>query len=181
MNRSRVGGTFDFQKKVCQLGATLEISTRPCCHERAVRLRGAQARATGKVARQTSEIEQALFLHRGGCHRARGRSDSRGHPLGGEGHLSAGLISAILGGVVVVSAAVGKLFKFHENWLHYRALVEAVAREKELYSAGAGDYAAIDATERDRLLVERVENLLANKTAQFLDTHKRTGENDTSD
>jgi len=93
----------------------------------------------------------------------------------------AGVISAILGGVVVVSAAVGKLFKFHENWLHYRALVEAVAREKELYSAGAGDYAAIDATERDRLLVERVENLLANKTAQFLDTHKRTGENDTSD
>jgi len=82
---------------------------------------------------------------------------------------------------VVVSAAVGKLFKFHENWLHYRALVEAVAREKELYSAGAGDYSAIDATERDRLLVERVKNLLANKTAQFLDTHKRTGENDTSD
>ena len=93
----------------------------------------------------------------------------------------AGVISAILGGVVVVSAAVGKLFKFHENWLLYRALVEAVAREKELYSAGAGDYSGIDATERDRLLVERVENLLANKTAQFLDTHKRTGENDTSD
>jgi len=95
-------------------------------------------------------------------------------------HLT-GVLSAILGGIVVVSAAVGKLFKFHENWLHYRALVEAVAREKELYSAGAGDYAAIDATERDRLLVERVENLLANKTARFLETQKPTGENNTSD
>ena len=45
----------------------------------------------------------------------------------------AGLLSAILGGVVVVAASVGKLFKFHENWLQYRTLVEALEREKELY------------------------------------------------
>ena len=42
----------------------------------------------------------------------------------------AGVLSAILGGIVVMAAAVGKLFKFHENWLHYRALAEALAREK---------------------------------------------------
>jgi len=35
----------------------------------------------------------------------------------------AGVLSAILGGIVVLAAAIGKLFKFHENWLHYRALV----------------------------------------------------------
>ena len=87
----------------------------------------------------------------------------------------AGLLSAIFGGVVVVAAAIGKLFKFHDNWLHYRALVEALAREKELYSAGAGDYTKVDSAGRDRLLVERVENLLANKTAQFLETHKQNG------
>jgi len=87
----------------------------------------------------------------------------------------AGLLSAIFGGVVVVAAAIGKLFKFHDNWLHYRALVEALAREKELYSAGAGDYTKIDGAGRNRLLVERVENLLANKTAQFLETQKQTG------
>jgi uncharacterized protein DUF4231 len=81
------------------------------------------------------------------------------------------VLSAILGGVVVMAAAVGKLFKFHENWLHYRALVEALAREKELYSVGAGDYAAVDGDERNRLLVERVENLIASKTAQFIETH----------
>jgi len=92
----------------------------------------------------------------------------------------AGLLSAIFGGVVVVAAAIGKLFKFHDNWLHYRALVEAVAREKELYSAGAGDYTRLEGGGRNRLLVERVENLLANKTAQFLETHKQdsvSGEN----
>lgn len=88
----------------------------------------------------------------------------------------AGVLSAILGGVVVVAAAIGKLFKFHDNWLHYRALVEALAREKELYTAGAGDYAAVEGPKRDRLIVERVENLLANKTAQFLETHKQVGD-----
>ncbi len=84
----------------------------------------------------------------------------------------AGILSAILGGVVVVAAAVGKLFKFHDNWLYYRALVEALAREKELYSAGAGDYAALDGSDRNRILVERVENLIANKTAQFVETQR---------
>ena len=43
-----------------------------------------------------------------------------------------------------MAAAVGKLFKFHQSWLHYRALAEAFAREKELYSAGAGDYTTVD-------------------------------------
>jgi len=87
----------------------------------------------------------------------------------------AGVLSAILGGIVVLAAAIGKLFKFHENWLHYRVLVEALAREKELYSVGAGDYAAVDEAGRNRLLVERVENLITNKTAQFIETHKRDG------
>lgn len=85
----------------------------------------------------------------------------------------AGVLSAILGGLVVVAAAVGKLFKFHDNWLHYRALVEALAREKELYSAGAGDYASpFDEAGRKRLLVERVENLLASATSRFIEAHR---------
>ena len=85
----------------------------------------------------------------------------------------AGVLSAILGGLVVVSAAVEGLPKFHDNWLHYRALVEALAREKELYSAGAGDYASsLDEAGRKRLLVERVENLLASATSRFIETHR---------
>jgi uncharacterized protein DUF4231 len=89
--------------------------------------------------------------------------------LGGQGRLSGGVLSAILGGLVVMAAAVGKLFKFHENWLHYRALVEALARDKELYSVGAGDYVTLDGARCNPLLVERVEN------AQFIETHKRDG------
>ncbi|MBA3962751.1 MAG: DUF4231 domain-containing protein [Chthoniobacterales bacterium] len=85
----------------------------------------------------------------------------------------AALLSAILGGIVVVAAAVGKLFKFHDNWLHYRAVVEALGREKELYSVGAGDYAApLEEEARNRQLAERVENLLATGTSQFVATHQ---------
>jgi len=84
----------------------------------------------------------------------------------------AGVLSAILGGVVVVAASVGKLFKFHENWLQYRTLVEALEREKELYSNGAADYAELDEAERNRLLVERVESILASTTSQFIETHQ---------
>jgi len=88
----------------------------------------------------------------------------------------AGVVSAVLGGVVVVAASVGKLFKFHENWLQYRAVVEALEREKELYSVGAGEYAEADKAVRNRLLVERVENILANTTSQFIETHQSTRE-----
>ncbi|MBA2435174.1 MAG: DUF4231 domain-containing protein [Chthoniobacterales bacterium] len=85
----------------------------------------------------------------------------------------AGVLSAVLGGAVVLSAAVGKLFKFHDNWLHYRGLVEAMAREKELYAARSGDYAAPrDEGSRNRLLVERVENLFASATTRFLEAHR---------
>ncbi len=84
----------------------------------------------------------------------------------------AGVLSAILGGVVVVAASVGKLFKFHENWLQYRALVEALEREKELYSVGAADYSELDEAGRNRLLVVRVESILASTTSQFIETHR---------
>jgi Protein of unknown function (DUF4231) len=89
-----------------------------------------------------------------------------------DAHLT-GVLSAILGGLVVVAVAVGKLFKFHDNWLHYRALVEALGREKQLYLAGAADYSApLDDAGRQRLLVERVENLLASATSRFIQTHR---------
>lgn len=84
----------------------------------------------------------------------------------------AGVLSAILGGVVVVAVAVGKLFKFHENWLQYRALAEALEREKELYSVGAADYAKANGAGRNQLLVERVENLIGNTTSQFIETQR---------
>ena len=85
-----------------------------------------------------------------------------------------GVLSGILGAVVVVAAAVGKLFKFHENWLQYRTLAETLAREKELYLNGSADYAGMELAKRNQLLVERVENILSATTSQFVATHRAT-------
>ena len=85
---------------------------------------------------------------------------------------SAGVLSAFLGGVVVVAAAIGKLYKFHENWLQYRSLVETLDREKEFYLNAAADYAEGNGARRNQLLVERVENILAATTSQFVAAHR---------
>jgi hypothetical protein len=80
----------------------------------------------------------------------------------------AGLFSGLLGGVVVIATAIEKLFKFQENWLQYRALVETLDREVEMYMNGVADYAKADRADRNRLLVERVENLLATNTSTYV-------------
>ena len=84
----------------------------------------------------------------------------------------AGVLSGILGAVVVVAAAVGKLFKFHENWLQYRTVAETLARERQLYLNGSADYAGVEPAKRNQLLVERVENILTATTSQFVATHR---------
>lgn len=76
-------------------------------------------------------------------------------------------LSAALAALVVLSTGIGKLCKLQENWLSFRALAETLQREKELYEYGVGDYAA-ETSNRNQLLVERVENLIASTTSQFL-------------
>jgi hypothetical protein len=80
----------------------------------------------------------------------------------------AGVFSGLLGGVVVIATAIGKLFKFQENWLQYRALVETLDREVEMYMNGVADYAKTAQADRNRLLVERVENLFATNTSSYV-------------
>jgi hypothetical protein len=83
------------------------------------------------------------------------------------------VLSGLLGGVVVVAAGVGKLFKFQENWLQFRTLTETLEREEELYKTGVGEYAAAaDEAGRNRLLVERTESVLAGSVSQFIATHR---------
>jgi Protein of unknown function (DUF4231) len=84
----------------------------------------------------------------------------------------AGVLTAILGAIVVLAAALGKLFKFHENWLQYRTVVETLEREKELYLNATAEYAEADEARRNQLLVERVENILAATTSQFVAAHR---------
>ena len=85
--------------------------------------------------------------------------------------VTARVLSAILGAVVVVAAGLARLMKFQENWLQYRAVAEALGREREFYAEKAGDYAVADAP-REALLVDRVEALLTSTTMRFIATHR---------
>ncbi len=84
--------------------------------------------------------------------------------------------SAALAAVVVFAAGISKLFKFQENWLRYRAIAENLERERELFVAGLGDYGNADAQKRLAALVDRVELLLADQTAQFLASQRTARE-----
>jgi hypothetical protein len=84
--------------------------------------------------------------------------------------------SAALAAVVVFAAGISKLFKFQETWLRYRAIAENLDRERELFVAGLGDYGDADAQKCLAALVDRVELLLADQTAQFLASQRTARE-----
>ncbi len=82
--------------------------------------------------------------------------------------------SAALAAVVVFAAGISKLYKFQETWLRYWAVAEALERERELFVAGLGDYGVANPQKRLAALVDRVELLLADHTAQFLASQRTT-------
>jgi hypothetical protein len=81
------------------------------------------------------------------------------------------LLSASLAAIIVISVGISKLCKYQENWLNYRALAEALKREKELYLYKVDDYDQVDGT-REKILIERVENLLGTTTSKFVSIHR---------
>jgi hypothetical protein len=91
------------------------------------------------------------------------------------------ILAAALGAIVVIATGASKLYKFQENWLEFRATSEALTRELELYEAKAGDYEIANARDRNGLLVERVEGLVSNVTAQFVSRHRATNARVNSD
>ena len=86
------------------------------------------------------------------------------------------VVSAVLASVIVVANGIGKLYKFQENWLTFRGLAEVLKREREFYLNEIGEYAVRGDRARNKILVERVENLLTGTTSAFLSVHKAEGE-----
>ena len=81
------------------------------------------------------------------------------------------ILSTLLAAIVVIAGGIGKLYKFQENWLIYRAVSEALKREKVLFQYRIGEY-HVAKTRRKELLVERVEDVLAKTTDQFVSIHR---------
>lgn len=81
------------------------------------------------------------------------------------------VLSASLASVIVLATGIGKLYKFQENWLNFRAVAEMLKREREFYRYEVSQYAVRSDRERGKKLVERVENILASTTSQYVSIH----------
>jgi len=69
-----------------------------------------------------------------------------------------------LGMLIAISAATGSLFKYHENWIQYRATSEALKHEKFLFLGGSAPY---DGENAFQLLVQRVEGLISKENTNW--------------
>lgn len=77
------------------------------------------------------------------------------------------LTTAILGSIVTIVAAFSQMEKYFETWILYRTTVETLKREKFLYANDAGDYSNLGDTEKNKLLVQRVEVVLSSENSKF--------------
>ncbi|NOT00278.1 MAG: DUF4231 domain-containing protein [Phycisphaerales bacterium] len=80
--------------------------------------------------------------------------------------------SAVLSASLVVATGLLAHYKSHENWLSYRLTWDALARERELHSAGIHEYRIAEG--RDALFVERVEAILARESSNFYARHVKS-------
>jgi hypothetical protein len=73
-------------------------------------------------------------------------------------------IIGALGMLIAISAATGSLFKYHENWIQYRATSEALKHEKFLFLGRSAPY---DGEHCFPVLVQRVEQLISKENSNW--------------
>jgi hypothetical protein len=78
-----------------------------------------------------------------------------------------GVVTAMLGGLLVVLEGVQQLYQWQTNWVLYRSTHESLVHEKYLYLAGAGPYSG---AERRRVLAERIEGLVSQEHAKWTES-----------
>ena len=87
---------------------------------------------------------------------------------------SAMIIAALLAPTVAIVSGIASNYKFHENWLSYRATWDALQHELHWRDARAHEYK--DAPDRNALFVERVESLISREGSEWLNRHVRKDE-----
>lgn len=74
-------------------------------------------------------------------------------------------IPAALGGLTTLVASLLAVLKSQENWIHYRSTADLLKRERAYFDMEAGPYSdedlAMEDLDRDKALVERVEELIS--------------------
>ncbi len=85
-------------------------------------------------------------------------------------------VTAALGAAVTISRAVDTLLRPGETWQAYRKAAEGMKREYRLYLNNADLYAAVqDEAGAYRLLIERVETILAEEQQLFWQSQAKEG------
>ncbi len=78
------------------------------------------------------------------------------------------ILTAFLGGAIVVLEGVQGINQFQRNWIAYRTTCEQLKHEKYLWLAKAGPYSI--AAKPEALLAERVESLVSEEHAKWIST-----------
>ncbi|MEQ9366795.1 MAG: DUF4231 domain-containing protein [Leptospirales bacterium] len=90
--------------------------------------------------------------------------------LGAEPGVVAPIAAGGLGVLITILSGTLSLFRFHENWVEYRLIVEALKRERFLFLAGVEPY---QGPESFPDFVERVEALIAKTVVSWGRTARR--------
>jgi hypothetical protein len=77
-------------------------------------------------------------------------------------------VTAILGAVITIVAALSQMDAYFETWVLYRTTAEALKRERFLYINNAADYSGLTEEVKNKLLVERIEAMLSSENSKFL-------------
>jgi hypothetical protein len=75
-----------------------------------------------------------------------------------------GVVTALLGALVVVLEGVQQLYQWQTNWVLYRSTAESLKHEEFLYLSGAGPYRG---SQPHRLLAERMDRLVSHEHARW--------------
>jgi Protein of unknown function (DUF4231) len=88
-------------------------------------------------------------------------------------------VTGALGVLIILVEAVQQMNQYHHNWISYRATCEALRHEKYLFAATAGPYASAEVPVR--LLAERIESLVSQEHAKWVDTQEQMSKSESQE
>ena len=90
-----------------------------------------------------------------------------------------GILTGILGVLIVIFIGIQSLNQYHDNWISYRSTAEQLKHEKYLWLSKAGPYR--DSKNPEMMLAERVESLISREHAKWEATMEKIEKDQTSD
>lgn len=80
--------------------------------------------------------------------------------------------TVILAAIVAIGSGILKYCKFGEHWHNYRTTCETLKKEKDYYDYKIGEYQ--DASDPEKLFVERTGSLISQEHTKWITTSKKS-------